>query len=58
MVTIPALEEGDPCGREGCTGTMVLTEAENCSCHISPPCGACLSVRFVCQECEWDEEEA
>ena len=34
--------EEDICGRNGCEGTIVKdTDAQGCSCHISPPCSYC-----------------
>jgi hypothetical protein len=52
-------EEGDVCGRDGCTGIIEEREVENCSCHISPPCAQCVEDRTYCPECGWrgkDEE--
>lgn len=49
--------EGETCNRNGCNGTIDIHPAENCSCHISPPCGACTSPRAFCQECYWEESE-
>ena len=49
--------EGDVCGRNGCRGIIEARSVENCSCHISPPCGACTSPREYCDECEWDAED-
>lgn len=52
-------EEGDVCGRNGCAGIIATAPAENCSCHISPPCGACTTPREFCPVCDWqlvDEE--
>lgn len=58
-------EEGCPCGRilepdedaprghrpQPCPGTMVYLPVENCSCHISPPCGSCENNPLVCDTC-------
>lgn len=54
-----ALEEGDPCPfrDEGCSGHMMLPHGENCSCHISPPCGSCLDVVLTCDECGYEDED-
>lgn len=49
--------EGDVCNRQGCQGHIQLTEPEGCTCHISPPCSACVSVIHYCRECGWDETE-
>ena len=55
----PGFEEGDICRRSGCVGVIAEREVENCSCHISPPCGSCTEPREYCPECDWrliDEE--
>lgn len=66
MVTwVEGQEEGDTCNREiidhsfpngsttiRCQGTMEFSKVENCSCHISPPCSACVDNPLVCSECE------
>lgn len=46
----PGDEEGALCCRDGCTGRMIFAP-ENCSCHISPPCGDCID-GLVCEVCE------
>jgi len=50
-------EEGDVCNRNGCKGVIEAAEVENCSCHINPPCSACVNAGFNCPECEWSSEE-
>lgn len=55
-------EPGDRCNRlndDGfrCDGTMLLAAGENCSCHISPPCGACLDALPTCTVCEATGED-
>ena len=56
------LEEGDVCARDGCVGRIELRDTENCSCHISPPCGACTEPnKEQCDTCGWrliDDEAA
>lgn len=65
------MEEGDDCGRyhepdedaprgykpKPCGGAMHFRDVEGCSCHICPPCGACVSNPLVCDTCgeiaEW-----
>lgn len=42
-------EEGDECPH--CGGAVEIEEPDNCSCHISPPCGACTSAGLECPEC-------
>lgn len=44
-------EEGDLCGRDGCTGTIEFEEGKDCACHISPPCHYCMDRRLVCDDC-------
>jgi hypothetical protein len=43
--------EGEICNRDGCAGTMIFPETENCSCHISPPCRACTDKALECSDC-------
>lgn len=43
-------EEGDTCRACG-EGRMHFPQAENCSCHIAPPCVACTSVVLTCDAC-------
>lgn len=57
------VEDGEPCGRPNedgfaCDGEMILLDVEGCSCHISPPCGACVENAPVCSVCgkSGDEE--
>jgi hypothetical protein len=47
--------EGDTCNRKGCSGVINAHPAENCSCHIAPPCSACTSPRNFCPACGWEE---
>lgn len=49
-------EEGDRCAEPKCDGKLFFPKAENCSCHISPPCNSCVSVRLTCDECGWVDE--
>lgn len=49
--------EGETCGREGCTGELALRAPDNCSCHINPPCSACVTDRTFCPECGWSADE-
>src|ERR1700744_4843755 len=50
-------EEGATCLRNGCQGVIAEHPVENCSCHISPPCGACTTPREYCPVCDWSAEE-
>lgn len=47
--------EGDTCNRRGCKGVIDTHKAENCSCHIAPPCSACTAPRNYCPACGWEE---
>jgi hypothetical protein len=49
------IEEGAVCNRR-CDGKMVLPPVENCSCHISSPCGACEDNRPMCSSCGEEAE--
>ncbi|QIY81478.1 hypothetical protein [Chromobacterium violaceum] len=46
--------DGERCGRLGCNGVIKEHQVENCSCHISPPCGACTTPREYCPVCGWE----
>lgn len=50
-------EEGEICGRDGCEGRIEYTKPDNCSCHISPPCSACMSTHLHCPNCDWEAEQ-
>lgn len=41
--------EGDRCPE--CGGSFHYPKVENCSCHISPPCGACVDNALECDQC-------
>lgn len=45
-------DEGDPCGVDACTGTLQFELPEDCTCHISPPCSACVDSPLRCTTCE------
>lgn len=49
--------EGEICNRNNCKGVIEQYEKEGCSCHISPPCSACVADRNYCPICEWSGEE-
>lgn len=51
------LHEGDPCNQPGCPGVIETKAVENCSCHISPPCGACTSACLICNTCGYEVPE-
>lgn len=56
-VTEPGDMEGHICNRDGCKGVIELLPVEDCSCHISPPCGACVGQKATCPECDWMSED-
>ena len=45
--------EGDVCNRDGCDGVIEFEPVKNCSCHVSPPCGACIDSGPWCALCGW-----
>ncbi len=47
-------EEGDHCPE--CGTSIVYPKVEGCSCHINPPCGACVDNRLTCPSCGWEDE--
>lgn len=50
------INEDDRCSK--CkTGILYLPPVENCSCHINPPCSACIDRLLICNNCEFEEEE-
>lgn len=57
------IEEGDSCLHEDCNGTYEFQreEGRSCSCHINPPCSACMDMELVCNKCgeftELDSQE-
>lgn len=53
----PGQLEGDKCNRDGCTGIIAERAPDNCSCHINPPCHACLKDRHYCPTCGWEAED-
>ncbi len=50
----PIVKEGGVCPqcREG---KLHYPCAENCPCHINPPCGSCMAVVLTCDQCWWEE---
>ena len=50
-----AVHDGDICPYPDCKGKLGYESVEDCSCHISPPCSACLENPLVCQTCSWTE---
>lgn len=50
------LEEGDKCPEKNCKGIVDWPETEGCSCHIHPPCSACVDKLLICQDCGWEDD--
>lgn len=45
------IEERDDCKDETCDGKYEFGDVVGCSCHISPPCSACVDNPLVCDKC-------
>jgi len=45
-------QEGGQC--QNCGGIFGYEKVSNCSCHISPPCQACVENTLVCLTCGYD----
>lgn len=56
MTFTPEIEEGCKCP-ECDKGTMGYPPVHGCSCHINPPCSACVDNLLKCNECGFDEPE-
>lgn len=41
-------QEGDECE---CGGRFAYIRQRSCSCHISPPCSACVDAPLICDAC-------
>ena len=50
-------EEGDYCDMENCPGILEYPLPINCSCHINPPCHACVERKLTCPYCGYEMEE-
>ena len=50
------LEEGDKCP-ECKEGLMGYERVEGCTCHVNPPCNACVTNPLVCLNCGYIGEE-
>jgi hypothetical protein len=64
----PGQEDGEICGRyeepdedaprgykpKPCEGEMLADKVVNCSCHINPPCGACVDAGVTCDTCGYE----
>ena len=51
------VEEGDTCFREWCQGKLAYVRNRSCSCHINPPCSACVDAKLACTKCGFEPEE-
>ena len=51
------MEEGDFCADPKCNGVMQFFPVEDCCCHISPPCNACVENPLSCSICKFSEDE-
>lgn len=45
------INEVDKCVHSDCDGVFEYTRQDPCSCHISPPCSACVDAPLVCNKC-------
>lgn len=45
------LSEGAKCPEQDCNGTLQILRHGDCTCHIAPPCEACMRADLCCQEC-------
>lgn len=50
----PFVEEGDKCPYHDCGGIIELARSGDCTCHIAPPCGACVDSYLRCPRCGAD----
>lgn len=48
-------EEGDKCPE--CEGHLNWPPTKECSCHIAPPCSACVDRVLTCSVCGWEDDE-
>ena len=48
------VEEGDNCPIDGCDGVMEYPPVEGCSCHVNPPCNACVENLLTCSVCHYE----
>lgn len=51
------LEGGAVCNRDGCKGIMEYIRQGACSCHINPPCSACVEAPLMCPLCGAEVEQ-
>ena len=49
--------QGDDCPECHAEDTFLeYGPVENCSCHIHPPCSACVNNPLVCPTCGWEDD--
>lgn len=51
------MSEGDSCLDINCNGHYEYGRVENCSCHIAPPCSACVDNELICNVCGCTSDE-
>ena len=51
------MEEADFCTDPKCNGLMQFSPVENCRCHFSAPCNACVENPLTCSVCKFSEYE-
>ena len=44
-------EDGADCHHSGCNGKLTPCDIRGCSCHIHPPCSACVGNPYECDTC-------
>lgn len=57
MIDTTEISEGSDCPKCGAAAAMISGKSEGCSCHINPPCSACINAGCVCGECGFDTAE-
>lgn len=60
LTGIQGTDVGHSCNLNGCDGTIQcgvdVRPVDGCSCHISPPCSACVDDPMVCDKCKREIE--
>ena len=51
---VEGMEEGEICGRNGCTGEIMSRGEGSCSCHLNPPCATC-TAGIQCSICDFED---
>ncbi len=50
-------DEGDSCKFAECSGHYVYKPNGECTCHLAPPCEACVTSKLVCDTCGEQADE-